>query len=180
MKGKIQIQYFKTKVGELILGTFDGQLCICDFRYRKMRNGVDKRIMKALNADFEEAESEVLNTAKKQLDAYFEGTRTTFDLPKRLIGSDFQKSVWNALCTIPYGEKRSYLELSHQLGNVKAIRAVAAANGANALAIIIPCHRVVGSDGKLVGYAGGLKAKQHLLNLESSKSEYKIDLFNTL
>lgn len=180
MKQKIQIQYYHTKVGELLLGAFKDQLCICDWRYRKKRDAVDSRIKKVLHAEFEEKDSKVLQHTRQQLDEYFGGTRTTFNLPTLLVGSDFQKSVWDALQTIPYGEKRSYLELSHLLGNAKAVRAVAAANGANAIAIIVPCHRIVGSGGKLVGYAGGLKAKQQLLHLESLKTQYKLDLFSEL
>ena len=105
---------------------------------------------------------------KEQLGEYFRSKRKEFDIPFRFVGTDFQVSVWNQLFQIPYGTKISYLELSQVLGNQKAIRAVAMANGANALSIIIPCHRVVGSYGKLVGYAGGLNAKKGLLSLEGS------------
>lgn len=180
MKPYIQIQFYKCSAGELILGAYKEQLCICDWRYRKMRGAVDNRIMKALNTEFEERETDVLYAAQMQLDEYFSGTREIFEIPLLLIGSDFQKQVWNALLNIPYGEKRSYLQLSKAIGNVKAIRAVASANGANALAVFVPCHRIVGSNGKLVGYAGGLKAKQQLLNLEASKKQYALNLFNDL
>ncbi len=102
-----------------------------------------------------------------QLNEYFAGERTLFDLKLNPEGTTFQKQVWNALQTIPYGKTLSYLELSKQLGDVKAIRAVANANGKNPLWIIVPCHRVVGSDGSLTGYAGGLHRKQWLLEHES-------------
>ena len=102
-----------------------------------------------------------------QLNEYFAGDRTLFDLKLNPEGTTFQKQVWNALQTIPYGKTLSYLELSKQLGDVKAIRAVANANGKNPLWIIVPCHRVVGSDGSLTGYAGGLHRKQWLLEHES-------------
>ncbi len=102
-----------------------------------------------------------------QLNEYFEGTRQQFDLKLNPEGTPFQKKVWEALLTIPYGKTVSYLELSKQLGDVKAIRAVANANGRNPLWIIIPCHRVIGSDGSLTGYAGGLHRKQWLLEHES-------------
>ena len=98
-----------------------------------------------------------------QLNEYFAGDRTLFDLKLNPEGTTFQKQVWNALQTIPYGKTLSYLELSKQLGDVKAIRAVANANGKNPLWIIVPCHRVIGSDGSLTGYAGGLHRKQWLL-----------------
>ena len=102
-----------------------------------------------------------------QLNEYFEGTRKQFDLKLNPQGTDFQKIVWEALLTIPYNKTVSYLQLSKQLGDVKAIRAVANANGKNPLWIVIPCHRVIGSDGSLTGYAGGLHRKQWLLEHES-------------
>ncbi|WP_142784417.1 methylated-DNA--[protein]-cysteine S-methyltransferase [Changchengzhania lutea] len=102
-----------------------------------------------------------------QLQEYFEGTREQFDLKLNPQGTEFQKGVWTQLAQIPYGKTTSYLELSKHLGNVKAIRAVANANGKNPLWIIVPCHRVIGSDGSLTGYAGGLHRKQWLLEHES-------------
>jgi len=93
------------------------------------------------------------------------------------VGSDFQKTVWEKLLTIPYGKTTSYLELSRMLGDEKAIRAVATANGANAISIIVPCHRVIGSDGSLTGYAGGLNAKQKLLQLEGMNFGEQLELF---
>jgi len=102
-----------------------------------------------------------------QLNEYFEGTRKNFNLKLNATGTDFQKRVWDQLEHIPYGKTTSYLELSKQLGDVKAIRAVANANGKNPLWIIIPCHRVIGSNGALTGYAGGIHRKQWLLNHES-------------
>ncbi|WP_040254429.1 methylated-DNA--[protein]-cysteine S-methyltransferase [Psychroserpens mesophilus] len=102
-----------------------------------------------------------------QLREYFEGTRTEFDLKINPQGTEFQQKVWKQLEQIPYGETISYLELSKQLGDIKAIRAVANANGKNPLWIIVPCHRVIGSDGSLTGYAGGLSRKQWLLEHES-------------
>jgi methylated-DNA-[protein]-cysteine S-methyltransferase len=106
----------------------------------------------------------------KQLREYFKGKRKTFDLPLEIIGTDFQKRVWKELLIIPYGETISYKELALKLGNLKTIRAAARANGANPLPIIIPCHRVIGSNGKLVGYGGGLDVKEKLLQLEGSKN----------
>jgi len=105
--------------------------------------------------------------AVKQLQEYFSGTRQTFQLQLNLKGTDFQKSVWQELLNIPYGKTISYLELSRRLGDVKAIRAVAAANGQNPFWIVVPCHRVIGSDGSLTGYAGGLWRKKWLLEHES-------------
>lgn len=110
---------------------------------------------------------EVLEDAVYQLQEYFRGERTTFSLTLNPAGTDFQKKVWDALLQIPYGKTYSYLELSKVLGDPKAIRAVAAANGKNPLWIMVPCHRVIGSDGSLTGYAGGLHRKKWLLEHES-------------
>ena len=119
----------------------------------------------------EEKETDIipvnLGDCVMQLNEYFQGDRTNFDLKLNPTGTDFQKSVWSKLNHIPYGKTVSYLELSRQLGDEKAIRAVANANGKNPLWIVIPCHRVIGSDGSLTGYAGGLSRKQWLLEHES-------------
>lgn len=112
--------------------------------------------------------------AVSQLKAYFNSTRKTFDLKLNPTGTTFQKKVWKQLETIPFGKTISYLELSKQLGDVKAIRAVANANGKNPLWIIVPCHRVIGSDGSLTGYAGGLHRKQWLLNHESEVKQQSL------
>ena len=117
---------------------------------------------------------ELLEDAVYQLQEYFEGTRDSFSLTLNPNGTDFQKRVWDALLDIPYGKTLSYLELSKILGDVKAIRAVAAANGKNPLWIIIPCHRVIGSDGSLTGYAGGLHRKKWLLNHESPAKQQSL------
>lgn len=110
---------------------------------------------------------EVLEDAVYQLQEYFKGERTSFDLPLQPTGTDFQQRVWSLLMDIPYGKTVSYLELSKTLGDIKAIRAVAAANGKNPLWIVVPCHRVIGSDGSLTGYAGGLSRKKWLLDHEN-------------
>jgi methylated-DNA-[protein]-cysteine S-methyltransferase len=117
---------------------------------------------------------DVLIDAAYQLNEYFEGKRRNFDLLLNQEGTEFQKKVWSLLCEIPYGKTLSYLELSRRLGDVKAIRAVASANGKNPLWIIIPCHRVIGSDGSLTGYAGGLHRKKWLLNHESPSRQQSL------
>jgi methylated-DNA-[protein]-cysteine S-methyltransferase len=164
---EITITYYKSPVGELILGSFENQLCLCDWRYRKMRNEIDQRILKGLNAEFAEGESKIIYNTINQLNEYFEKQRTDFDIPLKLIGTDFQKGVWNELKNISFGKTETYLSFSRKLGKEKAIRAVASANGANAISIIIPCHRIIGSNGEMIGYAGGLAAKRKLLQLES-------------
>ena len=114
----------------------------------------------------EDPQHPVLIEAQRQLQEYFAGQRSTFELPLDFAGTDFQKKVWQALLNIPYGQTRSYREIAEQVGNVKAVRAVGAANGKNPISIIAPCHRVIGSSGKLVGFAGGLDKKEILLNIE--------------
>lgn len=108
----------------------------------------------------------LLQTAR-QLNEYFAGERQLFELPLDVSGTDFQKKVWAALLTIPYGETRSYAEIAGQVGRPAAVRAVGAANGKNPLSIVVPCHRVIGSNGRLTGFAGGLTTKAYLLNLET-------------
>ena len=109
----------------------------------------------------------ILLETQKQLNEYFSGQRQVFDLPLDFEGTEFQQKVWHTLLTIPFGETRSYKDIAAQIGNVKAVRAVGAANGKNPISIIAPCHRVVGANGKLVGFAGGLENKDILLKLES-------------
>lgn len=174
---KIYITYWTTAYGELLLGDYQGKLVLCDWRYRKMREQVDQRILSGLNAEFEEKETKLIRTAKKQFESYFAGELTEFDLPLQFVGTDFQKQVWESLMKIPYGKTVSYLGLSRQLGNEKAIRAVASANGANAISIIVPCHRIIGSSGELIGYAGGLNSKKKLLALENPNQQAQLELF---
>jgi methylated-DNA-[protein]-cysteine S-methyltransferase len=165
---QINRQYYKTSFGKLVLGSYDEKLCMCDWRYRKMRGTVDNRLRKGLQTEFVEQDNEVLKAARQQLEEYFNHKRTVFDIPLLMAGTEFQKNVWNALMQVPYGTSLSYLALAEKINNKKAVRAVASANGANALSIFIPCHRIIGSNGELVGYAGGLPAKKKLLKLEQS------------
>lgn len=109
----------------------------------------------------------VLIQAKSQLTEFFEGKRQTFNVPLEFHGTEFQKAVWHALLTIPFGQTRSYLDIATQIGNPKASRAVGAANGKNPISIIAPCHRVIGRNGSLTGFAGGLENKMKLLELEN-------------
>lgn len=164
----INIQYFKTAYGELILGSHDNHLIMADWRYRKMRDRIDKRLQSRLSASYIEKSSTVLDLTRQQLTDYFNYERKNFDIPLKLIGTEFQKNVWGNLKKIAYGKTTSYLELANSISNPQAVRAVANANGANAMSIIIPCHRVIGSNGSLGGYAGGLPAKRKLLDLEQS------------
>jgi methylated-DNA-[protein]-cysteine S-methyltransferase len=177
MNEKIIISIFKTNFGDLMLGSFQNQLCICDWRYRKMRVEIDNRIKAKLNSDFIIADSEIINQAKIQLVEYFNGSRKVFTIPLLLIGTEFQKKVWNELLQIPYGTTLSYLKLSQKIGDSKAVRAVANANGSNAISIIIPCHRIIGSNGNMIGYAGGIPIKEKLLALEMNTQNEQLNLF---
>jgi methylated-DNA-[protein]-cysteine S-methyltransferase len=119
----------------------------------------------------------ILVEAERQLKEYFEGKRRDFSIPLEMRGTPFQRSVWEALLAIPFGETRSYGQLARQLGRPTANRAVGAANGRNPISIVVPCHRVIGSSGKLTGFAGGLGAKRYLLKIESdSRSDFSSQL----
>ncbi|MCO5233662.1 MAG: methylated-DNA--[protein]-cysteine S-methyltransferase [Chitinophagales bacterium] len=159
---------YKTPFGVIILGEYNQKLCYCDWLHRKMHEQIRDRLRKKINAEFQEKNTDFLQNVSTQLDEYFQKNRITFDIPLLLAGTDFQKKVWNELLNIPYGKTISYIELSRRLKSENAIRAVASANGANAISIIVPCHRVIGNNGALVGYAGGLNAKKKLLELEQA------------
>ena len=184
MSEQISIQYHKTEFGELILGSFKNELCLCDWRYRKMRDAIDSRIQKGLNAEYttqngeNQQNSPIIAESIKQISEYIAGERISFDIPLLLVGTDFQKSVWEELMKVPYGTTQSYLGLAKNMGNEKAIRAIATANGANAISIIIPCHRIIGSTCEMVGYAGGTPTKRKLLELENrNTSDSQIEMF---
>ncbi len=159
------------------MGSFKDKLCLADWRYRKTRKTIDARIQKELSGEYVEEETDITKQTKLQLNEYFKGKRKEFTIPLLFAGTDFQKKVWNALLKIPYGKTESYSGLSKISGNEKAVRAVASANGANAISIIVPCHRVIGCKGDLVGYAGGLQTKKKLLNLEGYRKDGQIELF---
>lgn len=164
----INISYYNKNGVHYILGSYDNRLCLVDAVDGKNRVKNQNRLQKALDAVFAESEDALLKQTKKELDEYFKGQRQEFTIPLLMIGSEFQKSVWEALLKIPYGETSTYKKQAQMIGNEKAVRAVANANGANAISIIIPCHRIIGSDGSLTGYAGGLELKQRLLEIEKS------------
>ena len=162
----IAVQYWKSPVGELVLGSYGEQLCLANWKYGKHREQLEKRVANALNAVYLEETNVVIEETIKQLEEYFSGERETFEIPLLMVGTAFQKSVWNALLQIPFGQTASYAKQAKHIGNEKAVRAVASANGANTISILIPCHRIIGSDGTLTGYAGGLEVKKKLLELE--------------
>ena len=150
----------QTSVGQLTLVAHDQALVAVLWEN-------DDPMRVKLSENFEQNDHPLLKEVEKQLIEYFAGQRTQFTIPLGFQGTAFQKSVWSALLQIPFGETRSYKQIAESIGNVKAVRAVGAANGKNPISIIAPCHRVIGANGKLVGFAGGLKNKDILLNLES-------------
>jgi AraC family transcriptional regulator, regulatory protein of adaptative response / methylated-DNA-[protein]-cysteine methyltransferase len=162
----ITVTKLSTPLGLLIAGTSEKGICLLEFIDRRMFDTQIKRLTKLMNAEFLPGNNKYLSELAIQLEEYFQGKRKEFTIPIDYPGSTFQRKVWDALLTIPYGETRSYKQQSEIIGIPGAIRAVGKANGDNRIAIIIPCHRVIGSTGELVGYGGGLWRKQYLLKLE--------------
>ena len=156
---KKSIQYFESPVGLLELVVEENFLTELNFREEK---------------SLEENPSAITRECVKQLEDFFSGKRNSFSLPLKPSGTSFQLEVWNHLQKIPFGKTISYLELARRLGNEKKIRAAGSANGKNPIAIIIPCHRVIGSDGSLIGYGGGLWRKKWLIEFESGKKQTSI------
>ncbi len=163
MKKNIYFYETNTLIGKIGIATTEDDSHITDLTWES-----DFENLKKEN-DFQICETELIKQAKKQLFEYFERKRKIFDLPLLKEGTPFQISVWNALEKIPYGETRSYKDIAIAIDNQKAVRAVGMANNRNKIAIFIPCHRVIGADGKLVGYSGGLHIKRFLLELEGFK-----------
>ncbi len=165
---RIIVTTHATPAGTLVLGVWHDALCLCDWQTSRRHAANLSRVQRALGAAVQEGEVALLAVVRQQIDEYFSGRRRAFSLPLLPAGSKFQNSVWTALSAIPYGTTCSYAMLARQLGCSAAVRAVAAAVGANPLSIVVPCHRVIGSDGSLTGYAGGLPAKRMLLQIEGS------------
>ena len=156
----IRYQIYPSRFGELGIAASEAGLVGID-----LQSGLRPLPVKP---EWQRGATALTDSAAAQLQAYFSGEIEAFDLPLDATGTPFQQSVWRALCAIPYGETRSYRELAEAIGNPKAVRAVARANGANPLSIVVPCHRVIGADGTLTGYAGGLEMKARLLVLEGA------------
>ena len=171
---QVNIQYCYSPCGEIILASVDDELCLCDWNEMPCAERNKLRLSRYMKAEFKIETSPILELAKKQLNEYFTGNRKIFDIPLHLVGTDFQKKVWNALLDIPYGETRSYKEIAQSIGSPNSVRAVAGAIGANGISIFIPCHRVIGSNHSLTGFAGGLVAKRILLEIESERMQHKM------
>lgn len=163
---RVSLKRLLTPLGPMLAGTTEKGICLLEFVDRRMLETQFKRLTKRLNARFILGEHELLDSLEEQLEQYFKGTLHTFSLPLVQPGTGFQKSVWSGLEAIPYGQTRCYQQQAEYIGNPKAVRAVARANGDNCLAIIVPCHRVIGKNGSLTGYGGGLWRKKRLLEIE--------------
>jgi methylated-DNA-[protein]-cysteine S-methyltransferase len=158
--GATWITTFESPVGPLLLGAHDDGICLIEFHESKHRV--------TRGADWREGEHPLLERLRVQLHEYFAGSRRAFDLPLAPRGTPFQREVWHTLATIPYGETVSYAQLAARVGRPTAMRAVGAANGRNPLPIVLPCHRVIGANGALTGFGGGLATKEFLLRLEGA------------
>jgi AraC family transcriptional regulator, regulatory protein of adaptative response / methylated-DNA-[protein]-cysteine methyltransferase len=169
-------QTIDTPIGLMVAGAVKEGICMLEFTDRKMLNTEYKIIRKYLNSDISDGNNDLLNNLRSELSEYFSGRRKEFSVPLIYTGTDFQKSVWNELIRIPYGTTRTYGEQAAKLGNTLSVRAVAGANGMNKISIIVPCHRVIGENGKLTGYGGGLWRKKWLIEHEMKYSGKPTDL----
>ncbi|MCG7656073.1 methylated-DNA--[protein]-cysteine S-methyltransferase [Wielerella bovis] len=167
-------QIFPTPLGDMLSICSATGVCLLEFVGQARLENEIRQVSQAKQAQIIFQSNDLLNSVAEQIQHYFSGSLKQFSVPIDFIGTDFQQRVWRILQTIPYGETISYAEQAAKLGNPKAVRAVAAANGQNKISIIVPCHRVIGSNGKLTGYAGGLPRKQFLLDLESHSGCLKI------
>ena len=167
MGNLISLQHYDSPLGRLVLASFADRLCLCDWSDNPFAERNRHRLEIYLKAPFKTETTSVLEETKRQLDEYFAGKRKLFNIQLRLVGTDFQHEVWNALLGIPYGATKSYKDIALCIDKPKAVRAVAGAIGANGISILIPCHRVIGSNLSLTGYAGGLEAKRVLLGMET-------------
>lgn len=162
----ITINRITTPLGPMMIGVVDEGLCLLEFTDRKMLETQLATVKKRFKAELVTGKHPMIEKVSAQLHEYFEGQRKDFEIPLIVPGTDFQQKVWNALLEIPYGTTRSYKQQADVVGDVKAVRAVARANGENRISIVIPCHRIIGSDGSIVGYGGGIHRKQWLLKHE--------------
>ena len=163
----IAISRIETPIGPLLAGANEDGICLLEFTDRRMLETQIKILEKRLNAELYSGKSPYFKPLAKQIAEYFSGDRHEFDIPLVTPGTPFQKEVWEAITTVPFGKIRTYKQQSIQINNPKAVRAVGSANGDNRIAIIIPCHRILGNNGALVGYGGGLWRKRFLLELEN-------------
>jgi AraC family transcriptional regulator, regulatory protein of adaptative response / methylated-DNA-[protein]-cysteine methyltransferase len=172
----IKTTLIETPLGEMVAGATNEGVCLLEFHDRKILHTEFKDLATLLNTTTEEGENKHLKALRKQLKEYFEGKRKIFNIPLVIPGTEFQRAVWTELQNIQFGSTRSYQEQAVALKSPDSVRAVANANGMNRISILIPCHRVIGSNGRLVGYGGGLKRKKWLLDHEKKYSGQAMDL----
>jgi AraC family transcriptional regulator of adaptative response/methylated-DNA-[protein]-cysteine methyltransferase len=169
-KDLILMSRFNSPLGPMYVCSTSLGICLLEFTDRRMLETEFRDLQRKLNSKIVAGENEHIVQLKQELQEYFEGKRKTFDVKLHTPGSEFQNAVWNLLLQVPYGTTVSYMEQAIKLNAPKAVRAVASANGHNRVCIVIPCHRVIGSDGNLTGYAGGLERKRWLLEHEKRNS----------
>jgi len=157
----------ETPIGEMLAAASDTHLLLLEFSHRRMLDTQLQRVSRAMDCVFERGDCPIVATVRAQLDEYFRGERTQFEVPMYAPGTPFQMRVWAELQRIPVGTTTTYGRIAESIGQPAAVRAVARANGDNRIAILIPCHRVIGADGSLTGYGGGLWRKKKLLDLEA-------------
>ena len=172
----IKITDIETPLGEMVAGATDEGICLLEFNDRRMLPSEYRDLVRLLKTEMEDGENKHLKLLKRQLKEYFEGKRKEFSIPLVYPGTEFQKAVWKELRSIPFGSTRSYQEQAIALNRPGSVRAVANANGMNRISIVIPCHRVIGSDGRLTGYGGGLRRKKWLLDHERKYSGKAVEL----
>jgi AraC family transcriptional regulator of adaptative response/methylated-DNA-[protein]-cysteine methyltransferase len=172
----ILTSYIETPIGVMVAGAVEEGICLLEFTDRRMLNTEYKDLARLLKTSIEEGENKHIKEIGKQLKEYFEGSRKEFTVPLVTPGTGFQQEVWQELQRIPFGSTRSYQEQAEALNKSGAVRAVANANGMNRISIVIPCHRIIGSDGNLTGYGGGLWRKKWLLDHEKRFSGNAIEL----
>ncbi|TFH29486.1 MAG: methylated-DNA--[protein]-cysteine S-methyltransferase [Promethearchaeota archaeon] len=158
----------------MVFGSSEKGIILLDFKYRKSFPRILKRIKEYFGGQITYGTSDLIELAELEIQQYFQGDLKIFTVPLDIKGSEFQLKVWDALLQVKYGKTVSYLDIAKKIGKPEAVRAVANANGQNGIAIIIPCHRIIGSDGSLTGYGGGIHIKKKLIRLESENGNGKI------
>ncbi len=167
----VNITHIETDLGTMIAGATDKGICMLEFADCKLLEMELKQLTTSLKAPLVQGDNMYFDTLRKQLEQYFKGELREFDIPLDLVGTEFQKRAWLGLLEIPYGSTTTYANQAKRLGKPSAVRAVANANGKNKISIILPCHRVIGADGTLTGYGGGIWRKKKLLELEVENSK---------
>ena len=177
MIAEIKTKHYTSPYGEIIIGEFDSKICLIDWAENLKRKTIDHRLQRILKAKYVEGESELMNLAFCQLMEYFKGERKEIDVPYIMAGSDFQKKIWCKLQTVPYGGTITFDQLGQMVGKENVLRTIAATLGSNALAVIVPTHRMVGATHMMVNYGGGAENKKRLMDVETG-GEFSRELEN--